>query len=389
MIPSDVNILVIGDPHFKVSAVPEHDKMCRSIIENAKNRKIDFIVILGDILDRFETIHVSPLTRSIKFIGELIKIAPIYILIGNHDLKNNKQFLSEEHAFSSFKLLDELHIQNTNNIIKAISDIDGINLDIMNKIAENINKSNKITFVDKVITTTINNQNFVFVPYVPPGRFQEALNTLNQSINEISCIFAHQEFKGAQMGAVISTDGDTWSVNDPYIVSGHIHDHQNLQENVLYIGTPIQHSFGDNPNKTISYFNFKSPLSRTEERINLGLIRKSIVKISYEEVDKYIPPLNSILRITIMIPPNLPKTIMSHPNVIKWEKVGHKVITKDMKIDKEADKEICIINVAPQKFSAALQTSIKGDPKLQKLYADIFGVKPTTTKSFIKLKIVT
>ena len=398
MISSDVNILVIGDPHFKVSGVPEHDKMCKAIIQSAKDKKIDLIVVLGDILDRFETIHVSPLTRSIKFLGELIKIAPIYVLIGNHDLKNNKQFLSEEHAFSSFKLLDQLHTENTNNIIKAISDIisPDENLDIMNKIAENINKSNRITFVDKVITTSINNQNFVFVPYVPSGRFQEALNTLDPLLDNISCIFAHQEFKGAQMGAMTSVDGDTWSVNNPYIISGHIHDRQNLQENVLYVGTPIQHSFGDNPNKTISYFNFRSHTYRIEERINLGLIRRSTVRITCEEVNKYVPPLNSILRITIMGNHDSLKTIKNHPNVIKWEKLGHKVTTKDIPItnEKDKDKDICIINTAPPKFSTALQNSIAANYQLKELYSNIFGKKQvTSTKIFlktpIKLKIVT
>ncbi len=396
MFQSDVNILVIGDPHFKVSGVPEHEKMCKSIIESIKNKKIDLIVVLGDILDRFETIHVSPLTRSIKFLGELIKIAPIYCLIGNHDLKN-KQFLSEEQAFSSFKLLHDLYTENINNIINSISDIlsNDKNSDIMGEITETINsitKSKKITFVDKVMTTNINNQNFIFVPYVSTGRFQEALNTLNSSLDNVSCIFAHQEFKGAQMGAMTSVDGDIWSVNNPYIISGHIHDHQNLQENILYIGTPIQHSFGDNPNKTISYFNFKSPLIRTEERINLGLLRKSTVRISCEQVDKYIPTLNSILKITIMISSHSPKTILSHPNVIKWEKLGHKVDTKEIPIEKDKDKDV-YINSPPPKFSAALQNSIAANPQLLELYSNIFGTKKQETsnkpKNLLKLKIVT
>lgn len=389
MISSDVNILVIGDPHFKVAGVPEHDKMCRSIIEKAKNKKIDLIVILGDILDRFETIHVSPLTRSIKFLGELIKIAPVYVLIGNHDLKNNKQFLSEEHGFSSFKLLDELHTENINNIIKAISNIisPDENLDIMNKIAENIKRLNKITFVDKVISTTINNQNFIFMPYVPSGRFQEALDTLEiPSFSDVSCIFAHQEFKGCQMGAVISSDGDIWSVNNPYIISGHIHNYQHLQENILYIGTPMQHSFGDNPNKTISYFNFKSPSQRIEERISLGLLRKATVRISCEEVNKYIPPLNSILRITIIGNHEALKSIMLHPNVVKWEKLGHKVITKDIPIINDDGFTITIIKTAPPKFSIALQKSICYDPKLQELYFSIFGGKSKEIKEENKLK---
>jgi DNA repair exonuclease SbcCD nuclease subunit len=388
MISSDVNILVIGDPHFKVAGVPEHDKMCKSIIEKAKNKKIDLIVILGDILDRFETIHVSPLTRSIKFLGELIKIAPIYVLIGNHDLKNNKQFLSEEHGFSSFKLLNELHTENINNIIKTISDIisPDENLDIMNKIAENITKLNKITFVDKVMSTNINNQKFIFMPYVPTGRFQEALDTLEiPSFDDVSCIFAHQEFKGAQMGAITSVDGDIWSVNNSYIISGHIHDHQNLQENILYIGTPIQHSFGDNPNKTISYFNFKSSSQRTEERISLGLLRKSTVRISCDEVNKYIPPVNSILRINIIGNHEALKSIMRHPNVIKWEKLGHKIFPKDIPII-DSDSIIKTAHLQPPKFSIALQKSISNDPKLQELYFSIFGKKQQEIKEEIKIK---
>ena len=404
MISSGVNILVIGDPHFKVAGVPEHDKMCKSIIDKIKDKKIDLIVILGDILDRFETIHVSPLTRSIKFLGELVKIAPIYSLIGNHDLKNNKQFLSNEHGFSSFKLLHDLYSENMNNIIEMVRNLISQNLEedlvnnIINEIKEsidNITKSKRITIVDKVMSTTINNQNFIFMPYVPNGRFQEALDTLTPSINfdEVSCIFCHQEFKGCQMGAIISTDGDLWSVNNPYIISGHIHNYQNLQENILYVGTPIQHSFGDNPNKTISYFDFKSPDNRIEERINLGLIRKATVRISYEEVNKYVPPLNSILRITITGNHVTLSSIMSNPNVIKWEKLGHKVITKDISKDiKIADKDI-IINtehLQPTKFSTALQKSIQDNPQLQELYGNIFGKKKEINKSKtpIKLKLV-
>jgi len=388
---SEVNILVIGDPHFKVSGVPEHDKMCKSIIENAKNRKIDLIVVLGDILDRHETIHVSPLTRAIKFLGELVKIAPVYALIGNHDLKNNKQFLSDEHGFTSFKLLHDLYLENINDILN----LNDSKLD--KDYITNIINSRKITFVDKVMSLDIRNQTFIFVPYVPPGRFQEAFNTLNTlnfiNTNNSSCIFAHQEFKGAQMGAITSVDGDIWSVNNPYIISGHIHDYQNLQENILYIGTPIQHSFGDNPNKTISYFTFKSSSERTEERINLGLPRKATVRITSDQVDKYVPPVNSNLRITILGNHESLKSIMNHPNVVNWKKLGHKITTKDVPISVGSNitTSDIIIKTAPPKFSVALQKSIENDPQLQELYCNIFGKKKeeiVKPKIPLKLKII-
>ena len=49
---------------------------------------------------------------------------------------------------------------------------------------------NNTIVVDTVITETINGQKFVFVPYVSPGRFEEALNTSKEKWNDAACIFA-------------------------------------------------------------------------------------------------------------------------------------------------------------------------------------------------------
>ncbi len=49
------------------------------------------------------------------------------------------------------------------------------------------------------------------VPYVPPGRFVEALNIIdNEWWKNVNCIFAHQEFYGCKMGAIESIEGDKW-----------------------------------------------------------------------------------------------------------------------------------------------------------------------------------
>lgn len=379
---NDVSILVIGDPHFKISGITEHERMCEAVIKIAKDKNPDVIVILGDMLDRFETIHVSPLTRSVNFLIELVKIAPIYLLIGNHDLKNNKQFLSQEHGFTTFNILHELQLENIDKILQFTNDILPNNIDfrLIEDEVIKIIKSKRIKVVDKVITDKINGHKFVFLPYVPPGKFQKALN--KNDIENATCIFAHQEFKGAQMGAIKSTEGDEWPIENPFVISGHVHDYQYLQENILYVGTPIQHTFGDNPNKTISLFNFSSPSLRSEERINLGLPRKATVKISQDEVDKYIPPTNSLLKITIVGNNESLKTVMNHPNVIKWKELGHKIATKPVPLSKdETNTEIFLS--APPKFSTAFENRINGNSQLQELYYDLFGIQPKS----LKLKI--
>jgi len=132
---------------------------------------------------------------------------------------------------------------------------------------------------------------------------------------------------------------------------------------------------------------------RTEERINLGLPRKATVRITSDQVDKYVPPVNSNLRITILGNHESLKSIMNHPNVVNWKKLGHKITTKDIPITSVTTNtsEEIIIKTAPPKFSIALQKSIENDPQLKELYCSIFGKKKedlVKPKIPLKLKII-
>ena len=95
MEPEPITVLTIGDPHFKVGNVPESKEMTKKLISLAKNIKPTFIVCLGDILHRHETIHVSPLMRAEEMVRLLSEIAPIFVVIGNHDRPNNSNFLTD------------------------------------------------------------------------------------------------------------------------------------------------------------------------------------------------------------------------------------------------------------------------------------------------------
>lgn len=340
-----VTALVIGDPHFKVSNVKETDAMVEAIIRTATERQPDIIIVLGDVLDRHEIIHVSPLTRATKFLGRLMNIAPTYVLIGNHDLKNNRQFLSDEHPFTALKFWGE------NMII-----------------------------VDKTTMVNIKGQTFVFAPYVPPGRFEEALNRC-PGWEKATCIFGHQEFRGSQMGAIISTEGDVWPLTNPYVVTGHIHDYQEPQVNILYTGTPIQHGFGDRHDKSISYFTYHSPINRDHERIDLGLPRKYIVRLTCAEVSTYVPQTNCELKIVIRGTSGEIKAIMKHHNIEIWKRQGYKIAYKDIPLDKADspdyseinDENKQVISKAPLRFSIVLYNSVSNNQRLAPLYNRIFG----------------
>ncbi len=290
-----ISVLVIGDPHFKVGNVQESEEMVKKLIELAKEKKPTFIVCLGDILHRHETIHVSPLMRAEEMIRLLSEIAPTFLIVGNHDRPNNSNYLTNEHPFNAMK------------------------------------KWNNTYIVDKVVDSTIKNKRFLFVPYVPPGKFMDALNTIKNPLKETTAIFAHQEFYGAKMGAIISQSGDKWSLDNPPVISGHIHDYDKPQSNIIYVGTPFQHSFGDSAKKTISIFNFGDIDGEIlEDRNDLGLTKRIIVYLTPEEIHTYEPPVNKLVKLVIRGDEASIKAVSKMEKISELKKRGIKIAFKSI-----------------------------------------------------------
>lgn len=342
-----VSALVIGDPHFKISNVAETKSMVEAIIETAQKVSPNFIVVLGDTLDRHEIIHSSPLCRAVDFLDLLSRISPVYLLIGNHDLKNNREFLSTEHPFTALKYWGE-----------------------------------RLTVVDTTLVKDINGKVFTFVPYVPPGRFLEALD-FSKGWNESVCIFGHQEIRGVKTGPeIISTSGDVW-IPGHFGIMGHIHNYQELyihnreHPDVVYVGSPIQHSFGDHPEKTISLFTFSDSGPIKHERIDLGLLRKLIVKISCSDVPNYIPETKCELKLLIVGTKGEIKTIKSHTNIEKWKEEGHKICYKEVSIEKITERKE---TESTTRFSSSLYTKIKDIHGMVPIYKEIFGEIPEAQK---------
>ena len=346
------DIYVIGDPHFKTSNPMESMEMANAIIADIQDRKLDAIVCLGDVLDRFANIHVDPLNVATEFLFKLSLKAKLYLIIGNHDRPNNNIYCTDQHPFNSLK-----HWNNT-------------------------------VVVDTPIIDYINDIKFTFVPYVHKGRFHEALRMLNENklhneknedklyneknedklynekneasrmlnetcssidqyeiiINEYqdsACIFCHQEFRGAKMGAIVSDDGDVWELNKPLAVSGHVHDYDMLQPNLIYTGTPSQHGFADHPNKTVSIFTFRKDTSNAngncdtssmkhvtwdQVRVNLGLKRKKKIDIQCCDLLAYIPPTDCIIKLVVHGTTAEIKTLIKSDKTAYLKRLGFKVV---------------------------------------------------------------
>lgn len=175
------------------------------------------IIVLGDVLHTMNILNTTCLNIAIEFFKKLDETGiKTMILVGNHDYIGPNEYLSTNHWM---------------NVVSTFY-------------------PKNITIVDKVIVY----KNYLFMPYVPIGRFKEALNDI--VLNDIQYIFCHQEFKGVEyeFGNIKSEQGDEWDKNI-YIISGHIHKRQWLGKYIYYTGTPYQTRFNEDVNKTIAIVN--------------------------------------------------------------------------------------------------------------------------------------
>ena len=245
-----ITTLIVGDQHFKIDNIPLINKFAQKIIDIIQNKNPDFVVLLGDMLHTHERLHTTVLNKAYEFIDSIRKLCMVYILVGNHDSINGTQFLTTNHWMNGLKEWDNVLI------------------------------------VDTVIEISMNEEKFIFCPYVPAGRFEDALNTIENWENA-TCIFAHQEFYGCKMGGILSVEGDKWSLNYPNIISGHIHDNQLLQENIYYPGSSLEISYGQNKQNIVAYVQFPKNENYILEEINLEMPLKKLVYLDIENIDDF------------------------------------------------------------------------------------------------------
>lgn len=323
-----ISAIFIGDPHVQVSNIPEVDIFIERLLILVNEKKPDFIVVGGDLLHTHERLHTIALNKAYELVDKLRQITKTYVLVGNHDMCNNQQFLTDNHWMNGMK--------DWNNIV----------------------------IVDQVCTLEYPGQTFVFCPYTPPGRFAEALDTIGPSWINAKCIFAHQEFAGCKMGAIVSIEGDKWPTDYPEVVSGHIHSRQIPQPNIYYTGSAMQHAFGESEKNIIAYLEF-NPYTPgyTREEIDLELPRKKIVYVDVQDLDEYNPPVTQDkLKVTVSGSYDEFKALKKTRKYKELLDTGVKVVFKPKKIrlskNEEAKSEEPASDVRNQDFVQLLNDMI-------------------------------
>lgn len=336
-----MNVLTIGDPHFTSANSVKVLMLIEKIVDLISKNRFDFVVILGDVLHTHEKVHTIAMNHALDFFKKVSAICATYVLVGNHDLINNSQFLSKNHWMNSIKKWDN------------------------------------ITIVDSTINVVINSIQFTMVPFVPPGRLVEALDTCI-GWRQSRTIFAHQEFKGCKMKTIVSTDGDEWDEKYPYVVSGHIHGNHMVGKNIYYPGTPHQTRFGESKKKTVSILTYSpDQIYPYIKKVSLYLPTKEIINVDSKNLNTWVLPESKDVEYKVEITGSIEefKTYTKSKNYVELSK---KCIIVFKTNSKNNDKLVPSFVNKNDSFSDVLRELIKNeqDIVLTDVYDTIVGNTP-------------
>lgn len=196
--------LVIGDPHAR----PDNLHKIKQLFQQVESQGLPTIW-LGDLLDTKDIVRAQCLNAYINYFKN--SSLQHIILVGNHDKLNVD---TNEHSLEALKLL------------------------------------NNVTVVDAPLVV----DQTLFVPYYRnPDEFRAVIS----QYKDVTYLFMHQDIKEMDYGnGYISTEGNTLEDLKQFkqVISGHYHSYQN-KYNLIYLGTPFSHSFGEsNQNKYLGIF---------------------------------------------------------------------------------------------------------------------------------------
>jgi len=272
-----LRILCIGDIHIKTKNFSDVNILLTEIEKHLIEMKLngtpyDLIVSMGDTLDTHRRLDSDCLNKATEYFLLLEKHAPVLLIIGNHDLINNSQVLTDKHWLNPFK-----------------------------------HTKYRFTVVDTVVDLNINGFRIVALPYVPDGMFNKVLEEKLgkdywKTTKEIDLILGHQMFNGVSMGGIDKfLNAETWNY-DIQVITGHIHDRQIIpieksKKTVYYTGSSLQHAFGESEDKSVaSVLLTKSDNKSEKEEIEIKEIyfNLPIRKIIYSQVQNIEKDLKSI-----------------------------------------------------------------------------------------------
>lgn len=254
--------------------------------------------------------RIDELYSTLNWIAELTKKYEIAMPINLGDTFHQAlRFYVERYNFvvKSIININRASLSKSGVVIEGnhdradnVSAVDTLN-DISNSVL--VKNSIKVKYISEI------NSHFIFVPYIrDPNKTKEAFQTLYRKFKGSRSnlyVFCHLDIKEALEGFVTSTYQMSQfnSYDDLYlseyraVFSGHMHFKKKIKDNFYYIGSVLNHNFGDNAERkgiTIVDLTSDGYSTRFEENphcplfIKINMTKDSSINKIVENIEKEI-----------------------------------------------------------------------------------------------------
>lgn len=177
------------------------------------NMEIDMVVFCGDLVHTHGRLDIDVLNVAISGLKKIANRTHCYALIGNHDIKNANLDLGELFVATGWTPVAR------NNGVNAVT---------------YANKKKKIASMG-------------FVSYMEDKKAMKEILTNGPTPD---FMFLHNGVQGVPVGSGFEIPDETINPEDmrknkTLTFTGHYHRHQKVNDNLVVVGSPMQHTWGD------------------------------------------------------------------------------------------------------------------------------------------------
>lgn len=231
--------LHLGKSIMEESLIDDQRYILNEIIEIVNNKKVDVVLIAGDVYDKAIP-SVEAVRLFSEFLSRLYKMnIKVFVIAGNHDSKDRLSFGNEVFVENG------IYIEGVFNGSLRSVELEDDNGKILIYMLPFVKPYDVKGFYSGVEINSYNDAVKVIIDNAKIDKNVRNVIMVHQFVTANGVEFDDSEVEALSLGGIDNVDVSLFDDFD-YVAMGHIHRGQRLlKDNVRYAGSPLKYSFSE------------------------------------------------------------------------------------------------------------------------------------------------
>ncbi|KAF0853111.1 conserved mitochondrial MPP superfamily/AAA_23/ABC_ATPase domains-containing protein [Andalucia godoyi] len=241
---------LVSDIHFDERVLDRVAECGEWVVETFRLQTVSHIFVCGDVLNTRDSVHIGALNEAMKWIADLSRVAPVSVILGNHDTH-----LRDSGSISSLDAIAQFqnHLARTRLYKEpSIVVIDGVQCAML---PYALRDDALARFVHAHFPDAESKRRAVAFAHaeIPGAKISRRVD-VSRLLSSAEISYTHrllEDHRALETGPAEVSQEKPASQRGHYLdgfkmaFSGHFHVHQCVRPEIMYVGAPLQHHFGD------------------------------------------------------------------------------------------------------------------------------------------------